>query len=277
MKDMTQLTGEITTTDLEDILPKIILAEVETAARALRYGRQLTRINRDLINTKGRSIFVPIRGAITAQDLDELEAPLLAKAAYSTKEVKPSKIGVGVGISQESIDAVEIDVIRDHILEAGEAMADLEDTKIMTELLTGTTAVPPKVPGTLSYEDVVDGRNKVKVAKRLANVMVIHPDQESDLLKDSRFIDSSQYGDREPLLAGEIGKISGLKILTTTQITTGTALVLDTTKAAWLAIKREIDLKRKEEASTDSVELYFFQEFGVELVNDDATCKITGC
>ena len=281
MKTLEEL-ATITTTDISDVLPKIIIDQVEEAARPKRVARNLVRINRDLVKTKGRSIFVPKRGTLTASDVSEGSTltPSKPSSVYETVEIIPKKVGVGVAITQEAIDGVELDVVNDLINEAGEALAQKEDLDIRDKFLAPGAAgstITASTPGVLSYEDIIAARSAVLQNDFNPQILVIHPDQEGDLLKDDRFIDASKFGDREPILNGQIGKIAGLKVLVSTNMTSGTALVVDPDRAAWMAIKRETDLKRKEEPSTDSVELYFYREYGVEVVNPGAVAVITGC
>lgn len=269
MKSLEELA--LTVSDVSALLPKIILAEVETAARAARFGRQLVRINRDLVGAKGRTINVPVRGTITALDVAE-GADLSAstsKVAYSTQEIGVSKVGVGVIISQESIDAVEVDVIRDHIEEAGEALAVKEDTRILSVFLgvSSNRYVNAISAGKLNYEDLVAARGLIIGGNYRPTVAVVHPDQIADLLTDARFIDASKYGSTEVLLQGEIGKLAGLKLLETTQMTAGKVIVCDPTKAAYLVVKRDTDLKRKEAPETDGIQLFFYQEYGCAVTN----------
>jgi len=272
----------ITTTDISSVLPKIILDQVEAAARPKRVMRSLVRINRDLIQTKGRSIFVPKRGTLSASDVTEGSSltPSKPSPVYSTVEIVPKKVGVGVAITQEAIDGVELDVVNDMITEAGEALAQKEDTDIRDTFLTAGVAghtINATTSGTLSYEDIISARSAILQSNFNPQILVIHPDQEGDLLKDSRFIDASKFGDREPILNGQIGKVAGLKVLVSSNMTSGLALVVDPDRAAWMAIKRETDVKKKEEPSTDSVELYFYREYGVKVVNSDAVAVISGC
>jgi len=270
---------ELTSTDINAVAPKVIMDIVEKEARAKRVARQLFRINRDLVGAKGRSIHVPKRGALVAYSVSEGQAIPESELAYSTVEITPAKVGVRATITQEAIDGTELDVIRDSIEEAGEALANKEDTELLNKLLTFTNwenvSVAPETTGTLSYNDAVKARTKVLVAKYQPNTLVVHPDEEADLLKDAKFIDASQYGAREPILNGEIGKFAGLKVLVTQNMPAGKAIVMDTTRTAWMAIKRDLQLKRFDNAEKDRVELNFFMEFGAEVVNTGAIAIIT--
>ena len=133
-----------------------------------------------------------------------------------------------------------------------------------------TNFLDAKTPAQLQYEDVVNVATVIRGLKWVPNFLLINSNQMSDLLKSTKFIDASQYGDREALVNGEVGKISGLKVLVTTVIPDGCALVVDSTRAAWEALKRPVDMKRWDNPTTDSVELYFFMEYGVKVTDEDA-------
>jgi len=279
MKSIEELAVDVSSTLVQQILPKRILEQVEVAARASRKARNLVRVNRDLVGAKGRSIVIPKRGQLTASSVTEGVTPTTASVTYTGVTITPSKVGVGVRISQEAINGVELDVINDLINEAGEAIADKEDTDIIAAF-TADEAVGATISATsagkLQYVDILNAKTSIAAQNYKPNILLINPEQEADLLQDSKFIDASQYGDREPIISGEIGKIAGLKVLVSQNMPSGKALVVDNTRAAMLAIKRDIDLKRKDEASTDSVELYFYTEYGVAIINPEACAIITG-
>jgi N4-gp56 family major capsid protein len=335
MKSLEEL-GTITSGSLLDVLPKIILEEVEEAARTRRFGRQLVRINEDLTRTKGRSLILPRASALKAYTVTEGSSPSTTETAISTPNtITISKIGLQAHISQEAIDASNVDIIRIQIREAGYALADKEDFDIMRAIegaklssriavATGATlgypitywedadastntygvvnsfhtgvfafcastfcinayTVPAAVQhyvgqgGTLTYTAILGAASLVRAQKYEPNVLVCHPTQFADILNDSSFTDASKYGGNTPLLRGEVGMISGMKVLVTTQMTEGVALVLDTRNAGWLAIKRPIDMKRWDNPQTDTVELYFFMEYGAILQQVKAQSLILDC
>ena len=48
-------------------------------------------------------------------------------------------------------------------------------------------------------------------------VIVIHPDNEADLMLDTAFVDAYKYADKTMLFEGEIGKIQGARVVVSTQ------------------------------------------------------------
>ena len=335
------------TGQLPTILTKVILAEVEEAARARRFGRNLVKINEDLVRTKGRSMIFFRRGTLTAESVSEgTDAWLSAGGTilYTPYTLTVAKYAVAIKVTQEAIDGSNLDLIRDTIREAGIALADKEDAVILSALLgensyatketlaledTGTFSLgqdaityfsiptQPANPrtftvnyytgvissantvgveamtvsyyysvrtnftdamteGTFSYGDIVNTANSVRSKKWSPDFMLISPHQMKDLLKSSQFVDFSKYGAREPLLRGEIGQISGMRVLVSNNMRQGNALVLASKRAAWLAIKRHVDLKRWDNPSTDSIELYFYMEYGAKVTDEDAIALLVG-
>jgi len=280
MKTLEEL-GTITTTIIDELVPKIILDEVEEAARARRFGRSLIKINEDLVRTRGRSIVVGRRTTLTAASVGEgakLSAVDVSTLDYTANTITPTKVGTHAQITQEAIMGSELNLIRDAITEAGIALAQKEDEDILTALLTSSNTINAVSEGTWSvgdnaYKIIVKAVTTIKAAKWAPKFLLIHPDGLKGILLSTMFIDASKYGSNEPILNGEIGKIAGLKILVSTNMTSTKAVVIDPERAAWMAIRRHVDMKRWDNPDTDSIELYFYVEYGVALT-DTAACVV---
>lgn len=351
MKSLEELAGKLTTTDIASLLPKIILEEVEEAARAKRFGRTLVRVNTDLVGKPGRSIHVPKRGKMTAAKVaegQELNAFTTGVSpTYETIEITPFKVVAMAAITQEAIDSLEFDLVRDHIREAGEALADIEDKEILKALMgvveeevsktnvtkdqwtslyasdtpiaylavkegagkltkvdyekgkfqvdtTGNytfivwkkaTSSPEadiewfkvNTLGSFDYaNDMVKGAVTVRSKGFTPNFMVMSSKTFAFILKDEHFIDAARYGSNEPIVNGEVGKIAGMKVLVTDNMPDSAVIFVDSTRAAYLVIKRNIDLKRWDSPRSDSVELYFYYEFAPRVVNPEAVAVAIG-
>jgi len=281
MKSLEEL-GTTGISQIADLIPKVILDEVEEAARARRFGRALVRINEDLVRTKGRSIVVGRRSTLQAGSVSEgtsLKTSVQAGTlAYTATTITPSKVGTWAVITQEAIEGCELNLIKDAITEAGYALAYKEDSDIITALLTTTNTVNAQAEGTWSvnaYKVIAAAVAKIRAANWTPKFLVVHPNDLKAILTTDLFMDASKYGSAEPILNGEIGKIAGLKVLVTTQISQGTALVVDPDRAGWMAIRRRLDMKRWDNPDTDSIELYFYTEYGVALTDSSACVKIT--
>lgn len=282
MKTLEELAA-VSTTQIAQLVPKIILDEVEEAARARRFGRVLVRINEDLVRTKGRSIVVGRRRTISAVGVSEgasLKAQEVGTLEYVANTITPTKVGTHVEITQESIEGCELNLIRDAITEAGNALAEKEDKDILTTLQACPNTINAEEEGTWSvgdnaYKIITKAVTKIKAFNWSPKFLVVHPEGLKGILLSSMFIDASKYGSNEPILTGEIGKIAGLKVLVTTNVSSKAAIVLDPDRAAWMAIRRHLDMKRWDNPDTDSIELYFYTEYGVAVTDQEALVVIT--
>ena len=121
-----------------------------------------------------------------------------------------------------------------------------------------------------AYGPITDAVAEVRGRKWTPNFLVVDPSALSGILKSDMFIDAAKYGSNEQIVNGEIGKVGGLKVLTTTNMPAGAALVIDSERASWMAVKRKLDMKRWDNPQTDSIELYFYVEYGIEVTDADA-------
>jgi len=280
MRSLQQLAGTITTSIASLEPTEIIARQVEEAARANLIAMQVCRVNRDLVGSPARSLIVGKRGTITAGTVAEGSEITLVNPTYSPATITPVKYGVGVEITYDAIEAFQFDLINDWLAEAGYAMAKAIDTDILTEIMKPSAdkgTVTATTSGVLSYDDVVAAVAKVRGNNWSPDVLIIHPDQAEDLLKDTKFINAQAYGSREPILNGEIGQFAGLKVLVTTQQTSGSAVVLDSKRAAIVAVKRDLTVRRREEPSRDAITVYVTQMLKSGVVNEDAICLIASC
>lgn len=279
MRSLQQLAGTITTTVASLEPTEIIAKQIEEAARAALVAMQVVRVNRDLVGSPARSLIVGKRGTVTANVVTEGSDIPLVNPTYTPYTITPQKYGIGVEITTEAIQSFQFDLINDWLAEAGYAMAKKIDTDILDEIRTasGVGSVSAAVNGTLAYDDVVAAVTKVRSYNYDADTLIIHPDQASDLLKDTKFINASAYGAREPLLNGEIGRFAGVKVLVTTQCPSGTALVFDSKRACVVAVKRDLTVKRKELPERDAIGVYATQMLKAKVVNPEAICVIHNC
>ncbi len=176
---------------------------------------------------------------------------------------------------------------------------DIEES-IVTETETATanavyggdaTSAATLATGDVITPDVIaDARTKLREDNFVPACMYIAPTQEGSLSKDSQFVNASEYGGREVILNGEIGKFIGVKIIVTTNVDAKT-----TTSDSWGADghlcfmygknpqgKWPITLVWKEKPSYsfeflkrwNNHYIYVDAAWDVELVQDNGVCEI---
>lgn len=131
-------------------------------------------------------------------------------------------------ISKELASTTHIDLVeyaKYAIVQATEK--DIEGD-IVTEIETATanavwggdaTSDATLATGDVITPDVIaDARKAIREDNFIPAVLVIHPTQEGALMKDSQFVNAAEYGGREVILNGEIGKFLAVKVIATTNV-----------------------------------------------------------
>jgi len=278
LKELEEL--QWTPTDVAPLIPEVIARDIETVARARSIWEGSVRVNRDLVGKPGESLKVVKRGAITASDVSAGTEIPTAEPTLSEVVITPTKIGVGVPITQEAIDASARDLIQQWLDEAGEAIAKKTNEDFVATLnAEDARKFPAETPGTLKFVDIMKAVADIRGANWNPDRLLMNPQEQGDILTGpdrDMFLDVSRYGERVPILMGEVGQMAGCKVLVSTYVPAGTVFVFDSSRCALNVIKRDITVKRKEEPKTDSIEVYVTKIQKFAVLNSDALYIITG-
>lgn len=105
------------------------------------------------------------------------------------------------------------------------------EAKIYTALAAASAATPDhrlafETADVLSLNDIISARKLLNKAKapKTDRFLAINSDQEADLLRLENFLHADKYGDRMPLINGEIGMLLGFRVLVTEYVTASTCL-----------------------------------------------------
>ena len=143
---------------------------------------------------------------------------------------------------------------------------------------SNTMTVSVQSAGTLSAWDMLAARNKIISHNRHPDVFIMNDADLPGLLYDNKvkFLDVSAYGGREPLLNAEIGKIFGLKIVTTTRAPEGAGICIDSSRLGYDVHKRDLRGYREDKYEYDSVWYHFWAERGFGVTDDLAVALVVG-
>jgi HK97 family phage major capsid protein len=279
IRELQQLAGTITTSVANLEPTEIIQNYIETEARANLVALNTVKVNRDLIGSPARSLIVGTRGTVTASSVTEGSAITKINPSYTPATITPTKIGLGVEITHEAIEGFHFDLINGWLEEAGYAMAKNIDSAILGTIRTssGIGSVDASSSNTLAYDDVISAVSTIRGQNYTPDTLIIHPNQQSDLLKDTKFVNASAYGDSSAIKNGEIGKFAGLTVYVTNQAADGTALVYDSNKACIAAFKRGLTVRRDDTPEYDSITLWVTEMFAPLVIHSGAVCAIHGC
>jgi len=138
--------------------------------------------------------------------------------------------------------------------------------------------VNAKSAQTLSVWDILTARAKLVGKHRSPDVIVINDADLPGLLFDEKvdFLDKSAYGE-EGLLNGEIGKIAGMKVVTTSRAPEGIAILIDTERLGYDVHKRDLRGYREDKPEYDAVWYHLWAERNFGVVNDDCVAVVVNC
>ena len=137
-------------------------------------------------------------------------------------------------------------------------------------------SIKAKSAQTLSAWDIFKSKAQVVGDNYHPDVIIMNDADLPGLLWDEKvsFLDASAYGGRDPLLNGEIGKIGGLRVVTTTRAPEGVGIVIDSARLGYEVIKRRLRGFREDKYEYDSVWYHLWGEENFGVVNDNCLSVI---
>lgn len=156
---------------------------------------------------------------------------------------------------------------------AGKEMAIDLDQAIITEMATATTTV--NLGGTNDDEMTLEAINEARATLKKANVtdldgelfLLISPELEKDMLNIANFIQADQYGSREALLNGEIGRVYGMRVLVSNLLADDEAYAYHRSCLAFAAQKDVSFERQRADVNLQAWEYSFSVGYGVKLMD----------
>lgn len=259
MKEIVQL-AETESSDVSGVIPEIWSKRVEEAARPLKVFRSLIRVNTELLNSGGDKVHIPRRQTLTATSLTEGGTITPSTLVYGTAlTLEPSEVGCGVKVSKKAVQGAIVNLLADCSTELAMSLAQLEDTDIASALSAATTSklYGGDATGTADIASgdvltpglVAQGIKLIKLQNFDADALVIDPNSFYNLSTCEQFSSASVFGSDTLVKGGLISKYLGVKVLTSTNVPSGTAgegtdvpyhvcILMDSKRAGAIAIKR---------------------------------------
>ena len=108
-------------------------------------------------------------------------------------------------------------------------------------------------------------------------MLAIHPSELADLLKDAAIQKAMDWGGSAVAPSGKIPTLLGLRVLVSTKVTSGTALVVDSKHAGVLFIRRDITAEDYEDPVKDLAGVAVTSRWAYATLRAEAVGKVTGC
>lgn len=265
--------------------PQVLSDMVDTVARRNHVMGNVVAEEHDRTDDAGSSFEVRERGSLDVQQQSENTEISTEDLSYSTTDITVDKYGESVEITREA-EEDGLDVQQEDVAEElGEAFADSMD-QTAYDTVTGATSaetVQLDTAGSLTKDEIVDIRAKIRANKYNADSIVIHPDMEAEMLKIDDFTHVNKYGDEDVLQTAEFGRILNttvyVSVTANAKGTTGgsgtTQLVMmDSERALHRVMKRDITIRIDEEERFDRDTVVGTARWGHGVVNAGAIGRL---
>lgn len=286
-----------------DLIPHMVWREfIEGARKRLVFLEpiEITEILRGAVGTK---IAVPYWS--TRFSATTISEAVLDSGGYSVTDPAASDVDVQIGnqvyvafrindILRE--DQPEIQWLRLCLRDAGRAIAEYRDAAVRDVLIAGVSFTEAaNTAGTLDHDDILDLLAQHKGASAggwfpddIAPYLYVHPDQETDLLKDTRFLDTLRYAVGS---LPELGKATegvkekiyvGCRVRVTDNMTQALALIVFPRHPRFgttvlHAVKRPLTIKSEREEFYGRGLWIASMRYGTSVIQGDAVGLITNC
>ena len=240
------------------------------------------------LGSSGVQINIAKNQAFTAATLTEGTATPVTTLAFNQVTVTFVEYGLAKQVGIQELSYGLKSMFNDITMNMGTALAEKKDDVIIAACTSGsanTVYAGGVTSGTVTAADIfstdlfANGVTMLEVNKRKASSIVLHPNQKNPLLKDSQFVDASEYGSAEVVMNGEIGKYLGVKVISYSRITSQTENSSFTVYNALmfgarpfvLAQKRSARLNWKEDSILDRAITFAADEsYGVSVLNSES-------
>ncbi len=224
----------IATTGITDMQGTKWSSEVIKFSEDLRYLDQVVMINKEMVNSPLEKITIPVTASHLSITTSHTEGATRTKTEMDNMSTVNASVAASdflqgvITISKRVAMTVSVDLVAQAKFTIAEDMSDDIDLAIATVLQTtnltanivyggDATQIQDITAGDVLTTDLIaDARRLIKVnSKAIPKFLIISSYQEATLLKDSQFVNASEYGSDKVVLKAEIGEYLNLKVLVT--------------------------------------------------------------
>jgi len=275
-----------------ELIESELYGTIIDSVQATTVGTQLVAVRFSPTDIPGSSIDVPLnhKNSMAVDSIAEGAEFRKDRAAAVSFNLKPMKYGLDCQITKEMTEDAKFSMLEWNIKEAGYQMARKLDSLILAEI---ATASPLTDSTGTTYGEILSATRNVSggTAVTLANIstavkniesndyvadyLIVSPAVADDLRNIDTFHEADKSGSREMFERGMIGRIMGMKVIVSSQVTANYAYVIDSRHALCLAEKRPITVERYNQANMDLVGLAVSARWGARYLRPGACSMIT--
>ena len=223
----------------------------------------------DLPDQKVNTLFVNriSEGAVIPQDTE----------SYGSRNIKPFKYGVRIGITSEMMEDSLFDVMALNIETAAQKLAENEETLIIAALDAAVAANGTAVANsnaTLPITDITEAIQGLESNNASATHMIVGAEIANDLRNTDSFTEADKSGTNDPSKK-LVGTIFNMKVVQSNAVSTVIAYLIDSSKSFVIIEKRPVTIERYKDFSRDMEFAVATQRVAAAYWNDVTVAKIT--
>jgi HK97 family phage major capsid protein len=271
---------ELLTTDAEsELIPSALYNELITSVRENLVGTQVLarRVGPEGIPGSTLTVALNTRNAMLCEEIAEGAEFPKSRAKAESFDITPKKYGLDIQITREMIEDSRFNDVIWQVEEAGWQMARKLDTLIWAQVEAGDTAASHTITGAaaITVANISTGISYLRADGYNADYLIVSAAVEDDLHNIDTFHEADKVGNRETFERGLVGRIMGMTVIVSTQVTANYAYVVDSRHALMLVEKRPISIENYKQENNDLVGIAVSARWGVRYLRAEANCVIT--
>lgn len=256
--------------EIYDVLIQSVKANlVATNLLAIRIGRE---------GIPGDSVTIDLtdKNVQLVHEIGEAAEVPLEIGTISSFTLKPKKYGLRPLITKEMMEDGKFDLMQYNLQEAGYQMARRLDGLLLAQIEAGDSAASNTVSGgtAITVANMNTAIYNLENADYNATDLVISPAVAMDIRNIDTFVEADKAGVTNPS-KGLLGKIFGMTVWQSTQVTANYAYVIDRQHALALAEKRPITIERYDDVTRDLSGVVITARWDMRYLRDGACAVIT--
>lgn len=266
------------------LIPRTLFPTIMNAVRKSLVLRGLAAKVFGPSSIPGRTLVLPMQSEITSStelpviQIPEFgEAPLV-QSQFTNLTLTPVKYMVKIGVSKEMLEDGITDLLEYHAELAGYEFADNEEALIVSALNTASSNASHDVANsnaTIAITDITQARRLLRADNYNPTHMIVGNEVEDDLLNIDTFVEADKSGVNNPTNGSVLGKIFGMKVIVSNNVSAKLAYVIDAAHAFVIAEKRPLTIERYQDYSRDTAFVVVSQRVAVSALRDNAVSEIT--
>ena len=276
---MSKLQELLTTGAESELIESEIYGTLIQSVRENLVGTQVLAIRSGPNMIPGSSLDVTLdtKDAMTVEEMGEGTEFRKSEGAAETFNLNPVKYGMDIQITKEMMEDAKFSMVDWQLGEAGYQMAKKLDSLLMAQIAAGSTAASHDVTGStaITLANISTGIKNLRVDGYSANYLIVSAAVEDDLHNIDTFHEADKVGNRETFETGLVGRIMGLTVLVSNQVTANYAYVIDSRHALILAEKRPITIEKYKQENRDLVGIAVSARWKARYLRANACCTIT--